>query len=174
MSHLIFISEYNRADIKIPQNYKPCSGECGSVDWALACEPRGYWFDSQSGHRPGFWARSPAGGAWEATTHWCFSLTWMFLCLFFFLPSPLSKNNIICKHWKGQLESLDMLVKMLRGLIRENWVSWCVMNSMQGVTCWIGHLRNHHVCRLWLLECWLHPTLPILDLQKFLIKRLTC
>ena len=25
-------------------------GWCGSVDRALACEPKGRWFDSQSGH----------------------------------------------------------------------------------------------------------------------------
>ena len=50
-----------------------CPGGCGSVDWALACEPKGRWFDSQSGHMPGLWVRSPVGGAQEATTHWCFS-----------------------------------------------------------------------------------------------------
>ena len=36
-------------------------GWCGSVDWAWACEPKGCWFDSQSGHTPGLWARSPVG-----------------------------------------------------------------------------------------------------------------
>ena len=34
----------------------------------LSCQ-----FDSQSGHMPGLWARSPVGGAPEATIHWCFS-----------------------------------------------------------------------------------------------------
>ena len=48
-------------------------GWCGSVDWVLTCEPRGHWFDSQSGHMPWLQARSPVGGMWEATTHWCFS-----------------------------------------------------------------------------------------------------
>ena len=33
-----------------------------------------------------FQARSSVGGAWEATTHWCFSLSFSFL-------SPLSKNK---------------------------------------------------------------------------------
>ena len=42
---------------------------CGSVDQALAYEPKGGGFDSQSGHMPGLWARSPVGGALEATTH---------------------------------------------------------------------------------------------------------
>ena len=48
-------------------------GWCGSVDWVLACEPKGRWFHSQSGHMPGLRARCPVGGAREATTHWCFS-----------------------------------------------------------------------------------------------------
>ena len=52
---------------------KSCPGWCGSVDWVPACEPKGCWFDSQSGHMPGLWARSPVGGTWEATMHWCFS-----------------------------------------------------------------------------------------------------
>ena len=47
-------------------------GWCGSVDWVQACEPKGHWFNSQSGHMPGFWPRSLVGGTWEATTHWCF------------------------------------------------------------------------------------------------------
>ena len=48
-------------------------GCCGSVDWVLACEPKGSWFDSQSGHMPGLQARSPVRGTREASTHWCFS-----------------------------------------------------------------------------------------------------
>ena len=49
------------------------SGWCGSVDWVQACEPKGCWFDSQSGHMPGLLARSPVGGMRKATTPWCFS-----------------------------------------------------------------------------------------------------
>ena len=60
-------------------------GWCGSVDWAPACKPKGYWFDSQSGHMPGLQARSPVGGMREATSQ-CLSLS-------FSLPSPLMKNN---------------------------------------------------------------------------------
>ena len=41
---------------------KASPGWCGSVDWAPDCEPKGCWFDSQSGHRPGLWAWSPVGG----------------------------------------------------------------------------------------------------------------
>ena len=37
-------------------------GWCGSVDWVPACEPKGRWFNSQSGHKPGLWARFPVGG----------------------------------------------------------------------------------------------------------------
>ena len=32
------------------------SAWCGSVDWALACETKGHWFTSQSGHMPGLQA----------------------------------------------------------------------------------------------------------------------
>ena len=46
---------------------------CGSVDWVPACEPKGCWFNSQTGHMPGLQTRSPVGGTQEATTHWCFS-----------------------------------------------------------------------------------------------------
>ena len=53
-------------------------GWCGSVDCTPACEPKGWWFDSQSGHMPGLWVRSPE---------------LMFLSLSFSLPSPLSKNK---------------------------------------------------------------------------------
>ena len=47
----------------------------GSVDWTPGCEAKGGWFDSQSGHMPRLQARSPIGGAQEAATHWCFSLS---------------------------------------------------------------------------------------------------
>ena len=39
-------------------NFSP--GWCSSVDWVWACEPKGHWFDSQSGHMPRLWARSPS------------------------------------------------------------------------------------------------------------------
>ena len=49
------------------------SGWCGSVDWVLAWKPRSHQFNSQLGHI--LWARSPVGGTWVATTHWCSSLS---------------------------------------------------------------------------------------------------
>ena len=64
---------------------------CGSVDWASACEPKGCWFDSQSGHMPVLRARSPVGGAQEATTHWCFSPLLSFSCP---LSLKINKYNL--------------------------------------------------------------------------------
>ena len=49
---------------------------------------KGHWFDSQSGPMPGLQTRSPVGGTWEATTHWCFSPT-----LSLFLPLFLKINK---------------------------------------------------------------------------------
>ena len=48
----------------------------------------GHQFDSQSGHIPGLWTRSPAGGVREATTHRCFSPS-----LFLSLPLSLKINK---------------------------------------------------------------------------------
>ena len=48
-----------------------------------AWRPESCQFGSRSGHMPGLWARSPVGGTWEATTHWCFFL--LFLPPFTFL-----------------------------------------------------------------------------------------
>ena len=56
-------------------------GWCHSMDWVLACEPKGWRFNSQSGHMPGL--QSPVG-----SNH-----TLMFPSLSFPLPSPLSKIN---------------------------------------------------------------------------------
>ena len=68
-------------------------GWCGSVDWAQACEPKGCWFNSQSGHMPGLQAKSPVGAAQEATTHWCFSPS-----LSTFLSLSLKINKIFLKN----------------------------------------------------------------------------
>ena len=45
---------------------------CGSVGWSIILQTKSHWFDSQSGHMPGLWARSPVGGMQEAND-WCFS-----------------------------------------------------------------------------------------------------
>ena len=37
-------------------------GWCGSIDWALACEPKGHRFNSQSGQMPGSLVRPPSWG----------------------------------------------------------------------------------------------------------------
>ena len=55
-----------------------CPGWCGSVDWEPACEPMSHQPDSQLGHMPGLWARSPVGGMPDTDVP---------------LPSPLSKNK---------------------------------------------------------------------------------
>ena len=65
--------------------YSP--GWRGSVDWALVWEPKGHWFDSQSGHMPGLQAKS---SVWELMRG---NHTLMFLSLSFSLLSPLSKNK---------------------------------------------------------------------------------
>ena len=43
---------------------KFCLALAGVVQWIkVDWEAKGSWFDSQSGHMPGLWARSPVGGA---------------------------------------------------------------------------------------------------------------
>ena len=68
-----------------------CPGWCSSVDWVPACKPQGHWFNSQSGHMPGLWARSPVARAQGAATHWCFSPS-LSLCLP--LSLRINKSNI--------------------------------------------------------------------------------
>ena len=58
--------------VKIPVY---CPGWCGSLDWVPACKPnqRVAHLIPSPGHMPVLQARSPVRGAWEVTTHWCFS-----------------------------------------------------------------------------------------------------
>ena len=56
----------------------------------LAYEQKGCWYNSQSGHMPGFWARSPVGGH-ERQPHINVSLPLS-------LSLPLSKNKIFFKN----------------------------------------------------------------------------
>ena len=67
----------------VVKNTKNSHGWCGSVGWVPAWEPKGCWFDSQSGHMPGLRARSPVGGCTRGNHR----LT------FLSLPSSLSKNK---------------------------------------------------------------------------------
>ena len=60
-----------------------------NMDWAPDCEAKGHQFKSQSGHMPGWQARSQVGGTWGATTHWCFSPA-----LSLSLPLSLKINKI--------------------------------------------------------------------------------
>ena len=67
-------------------------GPCDSVGWALAYEPKGHWFDSQSGHMPGLLARPgkphvPPQEGCERQPH----VDVLPRSLSF--PSPLSKNK---------------------------------------------------------------------------------
>ena len=42
-------------------------GCCGSVDWALACQPKVHQFKTRSGHMSGLWVWTPAVGVQEET-----------------------------------------------------------------------------------------------------------
>ena len=76
------------------------------VDWAWACELKGRWFDYQTGHMPGLWARSPVGGMGEATTHWCFCPS-----LSPSLPLSLKINNKISKKKSGHGKPTWTIIK---------------------------------------------------------------
>ena len=76
----------------ITVKYQLSPGLCGSVGWVPACELKGCWFNSQSGHMPGLRARSPVRHMREAA-NWCFFCTSIFLSLFFSPFSSLSKTN---------------------------------------------------------------------------------
>ena len=64
--------------------------ECGSVDWALACELKGHPFHSQAGHVLAHaWVvgQVPSWGCATGYISWCISCTLLFLSCPFFLPS---------------------------------------------------------------------------------------
>ena len=64
---------------EIPTEYTDGRAWCGSTDWVLSCEPKGRWFDSQSGYMPGL-------RVGERQPHIDVSLHFSF-------PFPLSKNK---------------------------------------------------------------------------------
>ena len=101
-------------------------GWCSSVGWALACEPKGHWFDSPSGHKPGLRARS-AVGVWEATNG-CFSCTSMLLSLFLH-PFPFSKKinksfkKIKCLHFRDTTLVIFVYIKFFKLNLWLRWTS---------------------------------------------------
>ena len=91
LDFLIVNSTFENLCLKI--YVQALAGVAQWIEWtSVACEPKGRWFNSQSGHMPGLQARSPVGGVWKVTDP-CISGTQMFLSLSFSLPSPLSKNK---------------------------------------------------------------------------------
>ena len=62
-----------------------------------AYKPKSCWFDSQSGHMPGLWARSPVRGAQESTTYCFFSPS-------FSLHYPLSKKKLKKKRERERVQ----------------------------------------------------------------------
>ena len=62
-----------------------------AAQWVGYCTAN--WFNSLSGHMPGWWASPPLGDRQEATDG-CFSHTSPFPSFSFSLPSPLSKEEI--------------------------------------------------------------------------------
>ena len=80
----------------------------GSVDWVLACELKGLWFNSQSGHMPGLQAGPQLG---------CVRL--MFLSLSSSLPSRLSENKWI-KSLKKRISERTHWTKHFRGFLHWN------------------------------------------------------
>ena len=142
-----------------------CPGWCGSVDWVLVCEPKGRWFDFQSGHMPGFWAWSLVGDVQEATnqhfSHQCFSPS---LSPSLPLSPKLNKQNIFLniknilnthtkKHpsWKTHrrhdlffpaYQLKDHMIYLFRMLQKKNLIfpgrNWAILTA--------GH--GHHPSRL--------------------------
>lgn len=80
-------------------NAKVGPGRCGSVDCALACEPKGRWFYAQSGDKPGLWARSLVGGMRGTSTY----LSYIDVSPPFSLPSLSLKVNEIFKNKNAEM-----------------------------------------------------------------------
>ena len=106
----------SKSGCNIINNFHCCPGWRSSVDRVLACEHRGHWFDSQSGHMPGLRARSPVGGMRKATD-WCISHTLMFLALFlsFSLLPPLFANRWIKSLKINNSNNFNCFVKGILG-----------------------------------------------------------
>ena len=124
---------YDRGEIK---DVNSCPGWCSSVDWVLACKPRGHGFNSQPGHMPRLQARSPVGGTREATIHWCFSPS--------FSPSfPLSlKINKIYFSKQLSIQSVPFLQRLFQMGVLE--ITWHCEISFERLTSvlWPGYLPD--------------------------------
>ena len=134
--------------------HKKCSpGWCGSVDQALACEPKGHWFDSQLGHMPRLWARSPVRHMQDVSlSHPCFfpSLS-PSLPLSLKISKILKKNKINGVHYlkwcKGMFWSQEAPVKSSQVLIWENVVTYKVHLSF--IDCINALVQPPSMKRLW-------------------------
>ena len=102
-------------------------GWCGSVDWVLACKLKGRWFDSQSGHMPGLWARSPVRGVWGD------ALMFLSLSLSPSLTLSLKVNKILYKNKEGASYTKSVqrrcfkaqpFVLSLNRIHRRHWKYW--------------------------------------------------
>ena len=90
-NHVFLIADWKYCFQSVVGWIRRCKGP--TVDWKVTCSPG--WCGSvvecwPVNQRvtgpipmPGLWARSSVGGEWEATSHWCFSLS---------LSLPLSKK----------------------------------------------------------------------------------
>ena len=75
------------AEENVNQNSFSRPGWCGSVDWALACELKGHWFDSGSGHMPGLQVGSLHLAQWgRARSNQLIFLSHITVSLPLFLP----------------------------------------------------------------------------------------
>ena len=107
----------------------------GVADWALACEPKGHRFDSQSGHKPGLQARS------LVKRHMRGNHTLLFLSLSFSLPSPLSKNKYIT--------SLKKRMSLNDSSITIDWNFTCKSICSKHIGCWL--LLKANSISIWML-----------------------
>ena len=152
MQHVHYTMIYYFKEVKntteMPKKKKKkCPGWCSSVDGALACKSKGCWFDSQSGHMPGLGARSPAGGTWGTTIHWCFSP-----CLSPSLPHSL-KNKLKNNFLKRKQFLLKKYIKrFVQHMEKVLWLIKCVKSGLQSFLVFLTFWPNNSL--LW--GCLMH------------------
>ena len=81
-----------------------------SVDWVLAWEPKGRWFDSQPGHMPGLQARPPVRGTHERQPHTDVSL--LLFLPYLTLSLKINKSNIKINKYilEGGLKNMYLFI----------------------------------------------------------------